>query len=114
MKIVFCPPDDAPRIAYEEQEGAREGDFFLDEVGIVRFSHPADGHVWFAAPDAASFRTAVAIWNEYRQAGSAPGQDAHLARVESLREGLASLGVLPDRPDALWPVLLEQAQAGLL
>jgi hypothetical protein len=114
MKIVFCPPDDAPRIAYEEQEGSHEGDFFLDDRGVVCFSHPADGHVWFAAPDAASFRKAVAVWNNYREVGSEPGQEAHIAAVESLRAGLTALGVLPDRADALWPVLLEQAQAGLL
>ncbi len=114
MKIVFCPPDDAPRIAYEEMEGSREGDFFLDEGGVVRFSHPADGHVWFAAPDAASFRIAVALWNAYRETGDSSDTDVRRAAVESLSEGLARLGLLPDRLDALWPVLLEQAQAGLL
>jgi hypothetical protein len=113
MNIVFCAPEEAPRIAYEEVEGSHEGDFFLDEGGVVRFSHPADGHVWFAAPDPQAFRLAVEMWNAFRQAGSLPGQEARLAAVENLRQGLSRLGLLPDRPEALWSVLLEQAEAGL-
>jgi len=114
MKIVLCTAAEAPRIAYEDLDGSREGEFYLDPEGIVRFSHPADGHVWFAAPDVASFRSAVECWNKYRGTGSVSGSVAQRAAVDLLRERLSTMGLLPDRPDALWPILLEQVEAGLL
>jgi len=114
MKIVLCEASEHPRIAYEELDGCREGDFFLDDEGIVRYVHPGDGHVWFAAPDSTSFRVAVEYWIGYLDGESRSQAVGRTAALDTLRTALTRLDLLPDRPDALWPVLLEQAEAGLL
>ena len=114
MRIILCDASEHPRIAYEELDGSREGDFFLDAEGVVRYAHPGDGHVWFAAPDPTSFRRAVEHWIVYLDRGSKAQAEGRVAALDSLRNALTRLELLPDRPDALWPVLLEQAEAGLL
>ena len=114
MKIVLCEPTEHPRIAYEDQDGSREGEFFLDSQGVVRYSHPGDGHVWFAAPKAASFLEAVDSWEAYLVSASLPDTTGRAAALDNLRSTLTRLDLLQDRVDALWPVLLEQAEAGLL
>jgi len=114
MKIVLCEASEHPHIAYEELDGSREGDFFLDDKGIVRYAHPADGHVWFVAPDPTSFRVAVEYWIGYLDGESRSQAVGRTAALDTLRTALTRLDLLPDRPDALWPVLLEQAEAGLL
>lgn len=114
MRIVLCDPSEHPHLAYEELDGSREGDFFLDDKGIVRYTHPGDGHVWFVAPDLASFRAAVEYWIGYLDGGSRSEVVGRTAALDTLRTALTRLDLLQDRPDALWPVLLEQAEAGLL
>ncbi len=114
MKIVMCEASEHPHLAYEELDGNREGDFFLDAEGVVRYAHPGDGHVWFAAPDPTSFRVAVEHWVGYLEGGSKAEAVGRVAALDTLRSALTRLELLQDRPDALWPVLLEQAEAGLL
>src|SRR4030067_589230 len=93
MRIILCDASDHALIAYEEREGSREGDFFLDAEGVVRYAHPGDGHVWFAAPDPTSFRRAVEHWIVYLDRGSKAQADGRGATPAS--EGDSRTRVLP-------------------
>jgi hypothetical protein len=101
-------------IGWEEQFGERAGRFVILPTGSVVYRHPEDSREWFAGGTAKQFREAARAWNLYQDAVVGLPESKQLATVDQLRRDLERMGVLTEQPDALWPVLLEQAEAGLL
>jgi hypothetical protein len=114
MYIVLLPSPAGAVVAWEEACGQREGQFIALSTGSVVYQNPADTNDWWAGASLQQFREAAGAWNRYRnEVGDLP-EPEQLARVDQLRAELAAIGVLTDEPNALWPVLLEQAEQGML
>ena len=114
MRIVLLPAPADEVVAWEEQFGEREGRFVSLPNGSVVYRHPEDNRDWCAGLTLDQFQEAARFWNRYTEEVVGLSEPEQLAAVAWLRAGLERVGVLTDEPDALWPVLLEQAEAGLL
>jgi hypothetical protein len=114
MRITLLKRPRGDTIAREDGSG---GEFFLRDDGTVGYRNADDPHEWFVNDDEPAFRMCVAAFHRYNeQVRDAAGDDegAQLAVVRRLADDLSKLGALPKRKRAFWPVVLEQAEHGML
>jgi hypothetical protein len=115
MRIVLLPSPEGNVIAREDQLGQFEAEFVVESDGQVFYRHPWDPKSWFAALDPDVFREAAAAWNRYCDEGREDEtEEEQLGAVQRLKSELTGIGVLDERDDNLWAILVEQAEQGLL
>ncbi len=115
MRIVLLSRPEGNVIARENQLGRLEGEFVVDPDGRVYYHHPWDNKPWFSGEDAETFRQATEAWNRYCDEGQkCQSEQEGKEAVDKLRDELSRLALLEAWPDNIWPVLLEQAEFGLL
>jgi hypothetical protein len=114
MRITLLPSLEGDVIAWQEQFDRREGLFALAAVAGVVYRHRDDQRVWFAGHSEEQLRAAAEAWNAYTEAVAAVPDIMQRVVVDHLRDELTRIGVISVRPDSIWDVLLEQADAGML
>jgi hypothetical protein len=118
VEIEVLPVPEGNVVARGSYLGGPDYEFLAAEDGQVYFRVVGDADRVWAGPDPDSFRRIAAAWNRYRaEVRGLPSEAAQLERVAQLRRELAELGALPTDlppdPEALWSLLVSEAEFGM-
>lgn len=118
MEIVVLDPPDGDVIGRGSYLGGPDYEFIVASDRQVYFRVVGDTDRVWAGPDAESFRRIAVARNRYRdEVRGLPSEAAQLERVAQMRRELAQLGALPGDlppdPEALWSILVFEAENGL-
>jgi len=95
--------------------GDLEGEFYLDSSGSVVFRHPSDQQRWYVNRSIEAFRESADALNDYsEEVADVSGEAEQLKVVERLRAVLTQIEPLDPADNSFWPVVLEQAENGML
>jgi hypothetical protein len=112
MQIEFLEHPEADTIARED---ASSGEFFLRGDGTVWYRNALAPGACFVSGNEYAFRHAVEALHRYI-AGvvSNDAGEKQMIFVRRLTEDLRSLGALSSPPDSFWPLIVEQAEHGMI
>jgi hypothetical protein len=112
MRIEFFEHPLAGAIARED---ASDGEFFVRDDGTVCYRNVPARDVRFVSANESVFRQAVAAFHRYNaDVVTTRDEEGQMVFVRRLVEDLQALGALPGSPEAFWPLIVEQAEHGML
>ena len=115
MKIEILDRPDGEIIARELNVDSFVGDFVCVNDGSILYRPPTGAAPVYVSPDLATFTACVHAWNAYVDSVARLDSEVEqLTEVERLRSKLTALGQLPGAPESFWPLLMEQADCGML